>query len=405
MSAQSRDLTRAAGQGTPHWLGLALLAAAFGCSDKVGGHCDVDPCQNGAQCIDGVNQAVCLCAPGFTGDTCETNQNDCDPNPCDNGGTCTDGVNAFTCVCPEGYSGPRCEIPPDHCAADPCENGGTCVDAVDGFVCECTEGYTGPACAVKVDHCSSSPCENGGTCINAIGGYVCQCAPGYSGATCDTNIDDCTPNPCENGGTCTDGVASFACECPIGWTGLRCATDVDECQTVDCGDGICLNLPGSYLCDCFVGQPGPDCQIGCTNTVNFENRGTFSTPSLTESGVAITGSANLYFLNLNGMGIAGGAWNDTVDGHEWVRFDFAYQAFGFSYTVASAGNLDGDGTVGDSLVEGFDLNGNSLGTVPVVNPATVDVSALFGNKKLSAATIHADVDNQRLASVTVRYCP
>lgn len=32
------------------------------------------------------------------------------------------------------------------------------------------------------------------------------------------------------------------------WEGARCEVDVDECATaaVDCGPGVCRNLPGGY---------------------------------------------------------------------------------------------------------------------------------------------------------------
>ena len=30
-------------------------------------------------------------------------------NPCENGGNCTDGVNEYSCTCILGYSGTHCE--------------------------------------------------------------------------------------------------------------------------------------------------------------------------------------------------------------------------------------------------------------------------------------------------------
>ena len=35
--------------------------------------------------------------------------NECIPNPCDNGGNCTDGVNEYNCACVAGYTGTVCE--------------------------------------------------------------------------------------------------------------------------------------------------------------------------------------------------------------------------------------------------------------------------------------------------------
>jgi hypothetical protein len=67
--------------------------------------CDDMQCNHG-QCVDG----SCVCDPGYTGDSCETNIDDCNPNPCQNGGTCTDGVDSYSCDCAEGYSGENCEF-------------------------------------------------------------------------------------------------------------------------------------------------------------------------------------------------------------------------------------------------------------------------------------------------------
>lgn len=47
----------------------------------------------------------CTCSLGFEGPTCETNIDDCDDNDCENGATCIDGVNNYTCFCPPYYTG------------------------------------------------------------------------------------------------------------------------------------------------------------------------------------------------------------------------------------------------------------------------------------------------------------
>ena len=33
---------------------------------------------------------------------------ECQSNPCQNGGNCVDGVNSFTCTCADGYTGTVC---------------------------------------------------------------------------------------------------------------------------------------------------------------------------------------------------------------------------------------------------------------------------------------------------------
>lgn len=73
------------------------------------------PCLNGGTCSNTAADGgyKCSCAPGFSGDRCETNINECDPNPCQNYGKCTDGINSYTCTCltTDGfhlYSGTNC---------------------------------------------------------------------------------------------------------------------------------------------------------------------------------------------------------------------------------------------------------------------------------------------------------
>lgn len=44
---------------------------------------------------------------------------------------------------------------------------------------------------------------------------------------------------------------------------LDSITDVDECLTEPCvNDGMCLNILGSYVCQCKEGFSGPRCEQG-----------------------------------------------------------------------------------------------------------------------------------------------
>lgn len=105
--------------------------------------CSTNLCQNGGTCYTKGSQNVCMCAPGYTGQHCETGMNrhtraqssffylanhidpimwhneslcfvsadvdECQSNPCLNGATCLDGVNSFTCLCLPSYAGHLCE--------------------------------------------------------------------------------------------------------------------------------------------------------------------------------------------------------------------------------------------------------------------------------------------------------
>ncbi|XP_030006711.1 versican core protein isoform X1 [Sphaeramia orbicularis] len=77
------------------------------CSDSV--------CLNGGSCYKRGPQNICMCAPGYTGQYCETDVDECQSNPCLNGATCLDGVNSFTCLCLPSYSGELCEQDTEVC--------------------------------------------------------------------------------------------------------------------------------------------------------------------------------------------------------------------------------------------------------------------------------------------------
>ncbi|KAJ8006128.1 hypothetical protein DPEC_G00125030 [Dallia pectoralis] len=72
-------------------------------------------CQNGGSCYRAGAVLMCICAPGYCGDHCETDIDECQSNPCRNGGTCVDGLNSFTCICLPSYSGLQCEQDTESC--------------------------------------------------------------------------------------------------------------------------------------------------------------------------------------------------------------------------------------------------------------------------------------------------
>lgn len=111
--------------------------------------CTTSVCLNGGSCYKKGAQNICVCAPGYTGQHCETGTHiytqahtatspvltkhidpvltdgwmwnnmglcgvsadvdECQSNPCLNGATCLDGVNSFTCLCLPSYAGELCE--------------------------------------------------------------------------------------------------------------------------------------------------------------------------------------------------------------------------------------------------------------------------------------------------------
>lgn len=107
------------------------------------------PCLNGGLCEDAdgfAAELTCRCLAGFSGRHCQTDLDDCLMQPCANGATCLDGVNRFSCVCPAGFSGRFCTVNRDDCASRPCQNGARCLDRAAGFRCLCPPAFTGATC-------------------------------------------------------------------------------------------------------------------------------------------------------------------------------------------------------------------------------------------------------------------
>lgn len=85
---------------------------------------------------------IVLCTTQPPGEMCETNIDECLSAPCQNGGQCVDGVNSFNCECGEAFMGEFCEEEYDACASSPCHNGASCITTLgqQDFYCECIPG-------------------------------------------------------------------------------------------------------------------------------------------------------------------------------------------------------------------------------------------------------------------------
>uniref|UniRef100_A0A673I3V1 Fibrillin-1-like n=1 Tax=Sinocyclocheilus rhinocerous TaxID=307959 RepID=A0A673I3V1_9TELE len=174
----------------------------------------------------------------------------------------------------------------DECTfADICVNG-RCRNIPGLFRCLCDPGY-------ELDHSDVNECSKpttciSGECLNTPGSYICNCPldfelnPTGVGCVGETHIDECReiPGVCENG-VCINMIGSFRCECPMGFvyndkllicegkssldaslpfeslksTIMSTKMNIDECQNglVCQQNAVCLNVPGSFRCECRPG--------------------------------------------------------------------------------------------------------------------------------------------------------
>ncbi|XP_049322590.1 protein crumbs homolog 2a [Astyanax mexicanus] len=254
--------------------------------------CVSSPCQNGATCVDTMDDYVCLCSRdgvrymgkdceelydacvfaecegcvselGTGNFTCPAEVDECASDPCVGARTeCLKEPDGFLCLCPDGLGGDDCTARITDCVDQPCLNNATCRRQLDGFVCECAPGYRGEHCEEDINECLSHPCQNGAICMDGINEYHCFCVPGYQGYNCEIDINECASRPCENNGTCVNGKDRYICECLLGYTGTNCEVEVDECESDPCENGAtCIDLVGLYTCDCVKGFSGLNCEI------------------------------------------------------------------------------------------------------------------------------------------------
>ncbi|XP_068697609.1 mucin-like protein [Montipora foliosa] len=135
--------------------------------------------------------------------------------------------------------------------------------ATDGMGASSTWNPTINMCACLHEALCVTPEE--GDDINTDSNFVymgCACQGGYTGRFCDTEIDACELNgqPCYQGVDCIDlpppaNISGYTCgPCPSGLTGngAQC-TDIDECNEERACNQVCINTPGSFVCDCLNG--------------------------------------------------------------------------------------------------------------------------------------------------------
>lgn len=280
-----------------------------------------------ACCVDGSPDNHTTAPPGASDKENETNDgdsdalaNDGDTEQCKGNGNCAHlCVGNNTCACFKGYKlkpdGKNCDdINECLLGASNCRAGERCINTEGSFRCQrevsCGTGYelTDNNNCKDIDECESGThnCVPEFECQNTQGSFRCRpknkCGSGYIqdalGQCID--IDECimqsAASPaCGSGYICINTVGSFTCQrssvnCGRGYhlndEGTRCV-DIDECKGPDgaCSGHGCINLVGSYRCECAAGYifnsinrvcedinecrhyPGRLCAHKCENTL------------------------------------------------------------------------------------------------------------------------------------------
>lgn len=221
-----------------------------------------------------------------------------------------------TCACTRGYKlkpdGKSCEdINECLLGASNCRAGERCINLEGSFRCQrevsCGTGYelTDNNNCQDIDECETMihNCGPEFECQNTQGSFRClprvKCGAGFIqdalGNCIDINECVSQTGPCQRGQICINTVGSYTCQrnsvnCGRGYhlneEGTRCV-DIDECKGLEkvCEGHGCINLVGSYRCECEPGYifnsinracedinecrhyPGRLCAHKCENTL------------------------------------------------------------------------------------------------------------------------------------------
>ncbi|TRY76051.1 hypothetical protein DNTS_031957 [Danionella cerebrum] len=236
------------------------------------------------RCLNG----TCSCLDGFKlkadGKNCE-DINECvlGVHQCVTGERCINTLGSYRCQrevsCGTGYELTdsnkcqdinECELGTHNCGLEL-----ECQNTAGSFRCrprmQCSVGFIQDALGscIDINECVSvtGPCPPGHMCFNTVGSFTCQrhsvtCGRGYhlnaEGTRC-VDVDECAgpENSCDGHG-CINLLGSYRCECKNGFifnSISRTCEDINECRNYPgrlCAHK-CENIQGSYKCSCTSG--------------------------------------------------------------------------------------------------------------------------------------------------------
>ncbi|XP_041369895.1 uncharacterized protein LOC121383864 [Gigantopelta aegis] len=112
--------------------------------------------------------------------------------------------------------------------------------------------------------CGSKPSDFALSLIDLSGGDSPRSVRVIIPSTCDA-VDECQQNsPC-NGHTCINLPGSYRCECQDGFSGSDCSVPPDFCADNKCEQGTCENRTKDYVCNCYDGFKGQLCEVKIVN--------------------------------------------------------------------------------------------------------------------------------------------
>nr|CAD7432586.1 unnamed protein product [Timema monikensis] len=204
---------------------------------------------------------------------------------CQNGGSC---VRPDSCSCAKGFTGSSCQTA---VCSDSCQNGGSCVGPDS---CECPTGYTGPMCQTGVVPCPKSffivkaesvmdvrkSSITDSDCVlqsmferrSVYRTRAVRMPERFHGTVLpdrktewENNSEKSFPSPNALGrySNFEFSILMLDSELTLIHGVTSCFPDIDECESKPC-DQHCVNLPGSFKCQCKTGftllEDGTSCR-------------------------------------------------------------------------------------------------------------------------------------------------